>query len=559
MWGVAFGIIQRGGLTHMRAKTVKSTATVFTEAMRAYEDGKPADARRLARQLVESAPSFGGAHYLLGLLALDQGQGKRAAGHLATAIAITPGQSALHLAMGRALEMGNEVAEASLHFRTVLNIHPHHAEAHARLGHLLRQQGRVDEAISHCRHAVAADPGHAEAWNTLGALLQQQGDPREAAQCLRRALQLRPVWPTALNNFGLALKECGNLAEAAAILEGAVDIRPDHAGTRTNLASVLRAMGQLDRAREQAEKAVKLAPRDSDSWVELGLIRQAQGHEDGAASAFDRATAIAPDQIKPWFCLAESCRAIGQTDRAAQAYRHCLTLDPDDSHGAGLGLALTGSADTPQRAPQAYVRQLFDEYADRFDSALVGALDYRGPALLADALNRCLDGRRELAVLDAGCGTGLAAPVLRPLAATLDGLDLSPAMVAKARDRGIYDSLHEAELEQFLSRRRVEYDLIAAADVMVYLGDLTPVLTAARGALRDDGILAFTVEKAENCDSYMLGAKHRYAHAADYIRRQADFAGFTVALLEDAVTRKDGGVDVPGMVAVLRKQSRKGD
>lgn len=543
----------------MRAKTVKSTATVFTEAMRAYEDGKPADARRLARQLVEIAPSFGGAHYLLGLLALDQGQGRRAAGHLATAIAITPGQPALHLAMGRALEMSDEMAEASLHFRTVLNIHPHHAEAHARLGHLLRQQNRHDEAINHCRKAVAADPGHAEAWNTLGALLQQQGDPREAALCLRRALQLRPVWPAALNNFGLALKECGNLAEAAAILEGAVDIRPDHAGTRTNLASVLRAMGRLEQAREQAEKAVKLAPRDSDAWVELGLIRQTQGHDDGAAAAFDRATAIAPDQIKPWFCLAESCRALGQTDRAAQAYRHCLTLDPDDSHGAGLGLALTGTADTPQRAPQAYVRQLFDEYADRFDSALVGALDYRGPALLADALNRCLDQRRDLAVLDAGCGTGLAAPVLRPLATTLDGLDLSAAMVAKARERGLYDGLHEAELEQFLTACGERYDLIAAADVMVYLGDLAPVLAAARSALRDNGTLAFTVEKAENCDSYMLGAKHRYAHAPDYLRHQADLAGFAVLLLEDAVTRKDGGIDVPGMVAILRKQGRKDD
>ncbi|MCA1909404.1 MAG: tetratricopeptide repeat protein [Magnetospirillum sp.] len=543
----------------MCAKAATNTAAVFTEAMRAYESGKPAEARRLARRLVEAAPHFGGAHYLLGLLALDQNHGKRAASHLATAIAITPGQPTLHLAMGRALEISGEIDEACLHFRTVLSLFPNHAEAHARLAHLLRQQRRDDEALAHCRQAVAADPGHAEAWNTLGALLQEQGNHNEAAQCLRRALQLRPAWPAALNNFGLALKQCGNLAEAVTILEGAVDIRPDHAGSRTNLASTYRALGQLDNARRHAEMAVKLAPRDCDAWIELGLVRQAQGHEEGAAAAFDHATATAPDQIKPWFCLAEACRALGEVERAAQAYRHCLTLDPDDTHGAGLGLALTGIADAPQRAPQAYVRQLFDDYADRFDSALVGALDYRGPSLLADALDRTLDRKHDLAVLDAGCGTGLAASILRPLAATLDGMDLSPAMVAKARQRQVYDSLHEAELEQYLNRHPESYDLIVAADVMVYLGSLSGPLAAARTALRDGGTLAFTLERTEDSESYMLGAKHRYAHARGYVVQQAEHAGFNVVLLEDAVTRKDGGEDVPGLLVVLRKKSRRDD
>ena len=539
----------------MRAKTVKNTATVFTEAMRAYEDGKPAEARRVARQLTEAAPGFVGAHSPHGLLALDQNQGKRAATHLATAIAITPGQPALHLAMGRALEMGGEVAEAALHFRTVIGLAPHHAEAHAHLAHLLRQQGRRAEAIAHCRQAVAADPGHAEAWNTLGALLQEDGDPREAAQCLRRALHLRPSWPAALNNFGLALKECGNLAEAATILEGAVDIRPNHAGSRTSLATIYHAMGRLEQARAQSEAAVKLAPRDVEAWIELGLIRQAQGHEEGAAAAFDRASAIAPDQIKPWFCLAEACRALGQNERAAQAYRHCLTLDPADTHGAGLGLALTGTGDTPQRAPQAYVRQLFDDYADRFDSALVDALHYRGPALLAEALERTLERKIGLAVLDAGCGTGLAAPMLRPLAATLDGLDLSPAMIAKARDRRLYDSLHEGELEEFFNLSPDRYDLIVAADVLVYLGALEPVLAAARAALRPGGLLAFTLERDDDPDSgpgFRLGAGNRYAHAPAYLARAAAAAGFALVLSEPAVTRQEGGADVPGLVAVLR-------
>ena len=543
----------------MRAKTVKNAGTAFAEAMRAYEEGRPAEARRLARQLAEAVPGFGGAHYLLGLLALDQSQGKRAATHLATAIAITPGQAVLHLAMARALEMGGEVAEASLHYRTVLGLMPDHAEAHARLGLLLQRQGRLQEAIAHCRRAVAADPAHAEAWNALGTLLHQSGDSAAAADCLRHALHLRPAWPAALNNFGLALRECGRLEAAATVLEGAIDARPDHGGSRVALSSVYRAQGRLDEARRQAEKAVRLAPRDAEGWMELGLVRRAQGHEEGAAAAFQRATTILPGDIRAWFCLAESWQAQGDAARAAQAYRHCLILDSADTHGASLGLALLGVEAAPAQAPRAYVRQLFDDYADRFDAALLDSLDYRGPALLADALGRTLGPRVGLSVLDAGCGTGLTAEVLRPWAATLDGVDLSPAMVAKARRRGLYDSLHEGDLGEFLARRPECYDLIVAADVMVYLGDLAPVLAAARLALRAGGALAFTVEKAEGIGSYILGAKHRYAHAVDYIRSQGEFAGFAVALLEDAVTRKDGGQDVPGLVTVLVKQRRKAD
>jgi len=164
-----------------------------------------------------------------------------------------------------------------------------------------------------------------------------------------------------------------------------------------------------------------------------------------------------------------------------------------------------------------------------------------------------------LVVLDAGCGTGLAAPTLRPLAATLHGLDLSPAMVAKARQRRLYDALYEADLENYLNRHPESYDLIVAADVMVYLGDLSAPLAAARNALHDGGTLAFTLERTEESESYMLGAKHRYAHSRKYVAQQAEHCGFKIELLEDAVTRKDGGEDVPGLLVVLRKKARKND
>jgi predicted TPR repeat methyltransferase len=526
----------------------------FGRAMQAWDDGNVVEARRLARAILEARPDFGGAHYLLGLVALKQGQAKRAVEHLTQAVAADPGQVVPRLALGRALEALDNLNSAILHYRTILASFPDHAEAHARLADLLGRQGRNKaEALEHARLAVAANPRHAEALCTLGTLLHQQGVHEEAAQMLERSLELRPDWAVALNNYGLVLRTLGRHERAVAILTGAVHLRRDHAGTRANLAGALRDLGRFDDARMHAERATKLNSRDAAGWLELGLVRRALGQTEAAAAAFERAVSAAPESVPAHYALAEIRLALGQKDRAVRHFRRCLDLDPEDRHGAALGLAQAGAKDAPDRAPDAYVRQLFDDYAEKFDTALVEKLAYRAPALLAAALAKALDRKQGLDVLDAGCGTGLAGPVLRPLAARLDGIDLSGAMVEKARQRNLYDRLEVGELVAGLMRHACAYDLVVAADVLVYFGDLEEVMVATFQALRPGGVFAFTVERAEDCSSYLLGAKNRYAHAPDYVEAMAAAHGFAVLSLEHASTRQEGGTDVPGLVVVLRK------
>lgn len=526
----------------------------FGRAMQAWDDGNVAEARRLARVIAEARPEFGGAHYLLGLVALNQGQARRAAEHLTRAVAADPGQIVPRLALGRALEAQDNVNSAILHYRAILTQDPNHAEANARLADLLGRQGRNKaEALEHARRAVEAAPRHAEALCTLGTLLHQEGRHAEAARMLERSLELRPDWAVALNNYGLVLGALGQHERAVAVLSGAADLRRDHAGTRANLAAALRAQGRLDDARVHAERATKLNSRDAAGWLELGLVRRGLGMPEAAAAAFERAVTAAPDSVHAQYCLAEERLTLGQKERAARHFRRCLDLDPEDRHGAALGLAQAGEGDAPARAPDAYVRQLFDDYADKFDSALVDKLAYRAPALLAQALGPVLAGRQGLDVLDAGCGTGLAAPVLRPLAARLDGVDLSGAMVDKARERGLYDGLMVGELVACLQHRPGTYDLVVAADVLVYFGDLGGIMAAAARALRPGGVFAFTVERAEDCATYVLGAKNRYAHAPDYVEAVAAENGFAVAVMERESTRREAGNDVPGLVVVLRR------
>jgi len=526
----------------------------FTKAMHAYEGGRSQLARKLATQLTEAHPGFGGGHYLLGLLALDRRHWRQAVGHLAHAISITPDQVAPHFAMGRALEGTGDLNAAMLHYRMVLGRDAAHAEAHARLGDLLRQAGRPEEAINHCRRAIAALPDHAEARQCLGALLLERGDAAEAETHLKAALTLRPLWPAALCNYAQALKRLGRHDEARVLAEGAVELKPENAGFRANLAAILRATGRADAAMAEADRAVRLDGHCTEAWLELGLARRQLGHAEGAAAAFERALAVAPNLAEAHWCLAESAAELGEPERAAHHYRACLELDPEDRFGAALGLALAEGGTAPSKAPAAYVRQLFDDYAERFDAQLVERLGYRAPAVLAEALGRVLGSASGLAVIDAGCGTGLAAPALRPMATQLVGIDLSPAMIAKARARGLYDRLEVGELEAALAAEGGSYDLLVAADVLVYFGDLAPVAAAAHRALKPGGHFAFTVEKAgAGTATYALGVKSRYAHATDYLRQVAEEAGFAVALIEDTVTRRDDDSDVPGLVAVLKK------
>ncbi|MET0406721.1 MAG: methyltransferase domain-containing protein, partial [Cystobacter sp.] len=216
---------------------------------------------------------------------------------------------------------------------------------------------------------------------------------------------------------------------------------------------------------------------------------------------------------------------------------------------AYLEAAETG-APPPERSADAYVRALFDVYAPTFDDSLRGFLAYRAPELLMDAVHAVLGDRRALDVLDLGCGTGLAGPLLRPLARRLEGIDLSPGMLDKARERGVYDVLRAGEITGALSSAREPAGLIVAVDVLVYFGALEPLFLAVAQRLTPDGLFAFTVEKSPT-PGYRLQPSARYAHHLEYVRRCAHGAGLRPVLEREDTLRRQAGQPVTGHLVVL--------
>ena len=282
----------------------------------------------------------------------------------------------------------------------------------------------------------------------------------------------------------------------------------------------------------------------------------AEGDHTAAADLLVQVVERVPDWAPGWAALGEARERAGDPVGAGEAWSRVAVLDPDGALGAAAHRArLDGQ--TPGGLPPAYIAALFDDYAPRFDRHLVDTLDYRGPALVMDALDVSAPGRHFDRVLDLGCGTGLVGLALRDRADRIDGVDLSPAMVERARATGAYVAVATGPLEDALAAAAAgSLDLVVAADVLVYLGDLAPVFAGAARALRPGGLLAFTAQTRAEGDGFVLGPDMRFAHATGYIDGALRAAGFTPVLLQSAWARREKGIAVPGLVAVASVVSR---
>ena len=291
----------------------------------------------------------------------------------------------------------------------------------------------------------------------------------------------------------------------------------------------------------------------ADRRFEWARDCQAKGDLAGAADLLIQALELAPDYASAWFVLGELREKHGDHAGAIAAFEHAQAADPSDHHGATVHLMRLGARATAAM-PEVYVRALFDGYALGFDTALTEGLGYRAPELLLDAV-QAAHARAHMkfgSVLDLGCGTGLAALPFRPFSDWTVGVDLSTAMLAQARRKGLYDRLIEAEVQRYLTEEAkidARYHLVLAADVFMYFDDLGPVLKAAAQVVAPAGQLAFSVETHDG-DGVLLRETLRYAHGEAHVLQAVAAAGLKPVSLASASTRVEKGVPVPGLIVL---------
>lgn len=305
--------------------------------------------------------------------------------------------------------------------------------------------------------------------------------------------------------------------------------------------------------RQQAEtlyrEALKQEPRNASANNLLGALLMELGRNRDALPYLRKAALHAPTYEAAqsnYGAVLYTLSKKGDERLAKDEAKVWAKKQPQNKIAGHWAAALGVVAKVGAAMPESLVRNTFDGFARDFDQKLA-KLGYRGPEILAAALKEFV--KPPLDILDAGCGTGLMASHLKPWARHLSGVDLSTAMIDQARARKLYDALEAGELVAYLQAHPQSFDLIAAADVFCYLGDLAPVLAASKAALRDGGLLAFTVEAAQ-AEDFTLGQSGRYAHGDAYLRAALAEAGLRLLSLAQDVARQEGGQAVPCFVVV---------
>jgi predicted TPR repeat methyltransferase len=377
----------------------------------------------------------------------------------------------------------------------------------------------ADSLLGPLRHAF---PGDGDLLNLAGIAAHLLGRPDESLALTAAAVATDPASGLFHANHGAALAAAGRPAEAASAFEESLKLRPGHAATRRNLGIALAQLGRGAQALPMLYRARELAPDDPETHVALAR------------------------------CLREA----GSRTAAAESARDALALDPPErlAEEARFLMADAGQAALPPQAPAGYVRSLFDAYAPTFDRHLRDELGYRTPEALAAALaeaGRAPDGSAD--ILDLGCGTGLSGLALAPFARAIVGVDLSPRMLERAAATGAYARLIEGGLPACLAAEPdASFDIAAAADVMIYLGEVAPVFAALARLLRPGGLAALSFEHAA-AGAIEISDHLRYRHAPEAVRAAAAAHGLATVLQQDSTLRLERNVPVTGFLMVLRR------
>ena len=412
---------------------------------------------------------------------------------------------------------GGQFAEAEERFEAALALAPGRVSILANLGATRVKLHRPTEALAVLDAALAADPHALDALCHRGAALGQLGRHEEAAQCHDRVLALDERNAVAWYQRGMTNNLLRRHEEALKAFDRLVQLKPEHGEAWLRHGQTLQCLGRHDQALVSYDKALSIDPTLGEAWSQRGGILRDAKRLAEAASSFEQALAHGAD---------------------AELNRYFL--------------ASVAGADAPGTAPRRYVRFLFDDYAESYDKHLVEVLKYQAHAVLASGLEGLREGRFR-AALDLGCGTGLCGPRVKALADRIDGVDLSASMLEKARELGVYEELAQADLCEHLQATPTRHDLVLAADVFIYVGDLAPVFAGVRRVLEPGGVFCFSIERRGDEQDFSLQASSRYTHSEGYIRSLAAQHGFVVEKIVSSPIREDQRQPVEGLFVYLSR------
>lgn len=525
----------------------------------------------IGEQFLQPAAQRAWHHYNLGSVYASSGRWREAASAYRRAIELDATSVVAVENLATVLQNQGQFDDAEAMYRRALSLSPERVGVHRNLGSLYARTGSLEQAEASYRRALAytesedapeaMHPSAAECARLAAAIFMDLGAVQQTADRLddalasyRRAGELTPRDSTPFTRCGVVLVALGELAAAERAHRRAVALSPVDAAAHNALGASLASLGRYDEAAQVLARSVELDPDNVHAHYNLGVVCHRQGALERSADAYRAALALAPDHAAAWGNLADCLRRLERFDEAVAAYEQRLRREPDDPSAIHLIRALRGHVSTAP--PDGYVQQIFDDYAPRFDQHLTEQLAYRVPEHIGAAIDDVAPSRRFATALDLGCGTGLLGQQLRARCDVLHGVDVSRGMLARADEKAVYDRLRAADLAVFLADvaplgTRV-YDLITAADVLIYVGALAGVFAGVAACLAPGGLFAFTIERAESADC-VLRSTGRYAHSRSYIAQLAGDHGLRERAARDIVLRQEHDHPESGILYIFEQ------
>ena len=508
-----------------------------------YQANRLDEAEKIATSLTQQFPNHALGWQVLGLLLKLTGRLNESLLPMQKSVELSPQSAETYSNLGVTLQELRRLEEAEASFRKAIALKSDFAGAHDNLGNTLKELGRLDEAEASHRRAIALEPDYAEAYCNLANTLTELGRLDEAEASYREAIAMRPDYSEAHSNLGVTLQKLGRIDEAEASCRRAIALKSDYAEAHCNLGVTLQKLDRMDEAEASYREAIGLKPGYAEAHCNLGNALKELGRLDEAETSYGKAIALKPDYVEAHSSLGATYQRQGRLDEAEASYRQAVRLKPDAGHAAHMLCALTG--ENTAHAPLDYVESLFDAYATRFDSSLVGQLNYRTPKVIAELIAQNSESDSVGSVLDLGCGTGLFGIEISQVCNRLEGLDISENMLRKAEDRGVYHSLVKKDIESYLLNESFCFNYFVATDVFVYIGDLTNVFQSIQARNKSSGRLVFSVEHKDG-HGFALLPSGRYAHSKPYIEGLCERFHYQLEHFETQNLRLDRGSYIRG-------------
>lgn len=499
-------------------------------------------------QAQQRQPRSAAIHNSLGNVLLRQGQLEAALSEYQRAVKIDSHYAIGYNNIGRCLYLQEKLIAAQRAYAKAIELNPQFGDAFYNQGVLLLKLGELERAQTSLLTALRINPRQAAIYGQLAQIELQQANYPQAIEYLRKRLIAQPEHIDSWHYLGMAHFSLSQFADAIHCFEKVLQLTHQHPECYEHLAIAYLKLDDKEKALTYFLRQLEIQPTANAAYNIGVLLIEKNRHRD-AVEYLKHAIMLDPLHLPAHLNLGVEYLKLQQPAAALQHYQQAAAIKPDDPEIQHILMALTQNK-TPDKAPAEYLKNLFDQYANYYDKHLTESLRYRVPQQLHAAVYQATQiAQPAWTILDLGCGTGLCGELFKEFAIKLIGIDISEEMVAVAKAKNIYDELQIADIEKVLENYH-HLDLVLAADVFTYIGELNGIFTKIKAALKPTGLFAFSVEKTKK-NPFELQPSIRYAHSRTYLETLIAQHGFKILHLEETQLRTQKEAPVIGYLVVL--------